>query len=194
LTIFGLIGGQLQGGWWIELENYGDISIFVSGPKEHFMNKSFKITLITLMVILGVPFLVLCGYSFLFADFFSGPSEKQCVKTVEEFLGYKLGRTYEILDYDADYSHPDRQLSFEVKLPPAKFEDVVEFCEKEVDAREEKTTWTEEAGYTYIETFSQDGSGYIKSLQVLYGQDRVHYQALKVNIDSNTISFDGMDH
>ena len=158
------------------------------------MNKPLKITLLTLAVVVGIPFLVFCGYTFLFADFFSGPSEKECVKTAEEFLGYKLGKKYEILDYDADFSHPDRMLNFSVKVPSDKFKEVVEYCEKELAGRSDITSRTEEDGYTYIESFFQDEWGFQKSLQVLSGEDRVHYQALHVILNEELITFDGMNY
>ena len=36
------------------------------------MNKPIKITLITIAVMIGLPFLLLCGYVFFFSDFFAG--------------------------------------------------------------------------------------------------------------------------
>lgn len=65
------------------------------------MKRPIRITLITIAVMVGLPFLLLCGYAFLPADFFSGPSEKDCIKTAERFLGCKLGKDYEILEYDS---------------------------------------------------------------------------------------------
>jgi len=158
------------------------------------MNKPLKITLITLAVIIGIPFLVLCGYTFLFADFFSGPSEKECVKTAESFLGCKFGKKYEILDYDADFSHPDRTLNFSIKLPAERFKEVVEYCEQEIATKEQVTTRIEENGYTYIESISRDEWGFEKSQEVLSGQNRVHYQALHVILNEELITFDGMDY
>lgn len=157
------------------------------------MNKVLKHSLVAIVSLIGLYLLCLGIRVFLFADFFSGPSETECVKTAEQFLGYRLGRKYEIMDYDADFSHPDRQLNFSIKLPPEKFKEVIEYCEKEIKTRKEETTWTEKAGFMYIETFSRDGKGYWKSLQILSGQDRVHYQALHVIMDDNMITFDGMD-
>ena len=158
------------------------------------MNKPLKITLITLAVIIGIPFFVLCGYTFLFADFFSAPSEKECVKTAESFLGCKFGKKYEILDYDADFSHPDRILNFSVKLPSDKFNEVVEFCEQEIANRQEKTDRTVKDGYTFIESFSRDEWGFEKSQPVLSGDNQVHYQALHVILNEELITFDGMDY
>ena len=59
------------------------------------MNNPLRITLITLAAVVGIPFLLFCGYTFLSAGFFSGPSEKECVKIAERFLGCKLGNQQE---------------------------------------------------------------------------------------------------
>ena len=159
------------------------------------MKKPVKISIITLAVIIGlVPVVLFFGHVFLIADFFSGPSEKECFKTAEEFLGYKLGKIYEILDYDADFSHPDRQLNFSIKVPSYKFNEVVEYCERELAGKEKAMNRTEEDGYIYIESLCRDEWGFQKSLQVLSGEDRVHYQALHVILGEELITFDGMDY
>ena len=158
------------------------------------MNKSLKITLITLAVIIGIPMLLFTGYIFLMADFFSGPSEKQCVKITEEFLGCKLGRHYEILDYDADSSHPDRQLNFSVKVPSDKFHEVVEYCEKEA-AKESEPVKTKEGKYDIITSPIHRGyRGFEKTEEVLWGENRVHYQRLDVILDEGMIEFVGMNY
>lgn len=59
------------------------------------MNNPLRITRITLAAVVGIPFLLFCGYTFLSAGFFSGPSEKECVKIAERFLGCKLGNQQE---------------------------------------------------------------------------------------------------
>ena len=87
----------------------------------------------------------------------------------EDFLGCKLGKHYEILDYDADYSHPDRMLSFSVKIPSDRFQKVLAFCEKEVEAKGGKSDITEEEKYTHIETFSRDELGFKKDYEVFKG-------------------------
>ena len=158
------------------------------------MNKPLKITLITLAVVVGIPLLVFCGYSFLFADFFSNPSEKECIKIAEEFLGCKLGKHYQFLDYNADYSHPDRPLSFFVNIPTEDFIAVRDFCYEEAEKNDGKQIKAERKGYTYIETFLQTQQGFQKRQEVLSGDNRVHYQVLDVLLDQESISYSSMDY
>lgn len=158
------------------------------------MNKPLKITLITLAIIVGVPLFVLCGYAFFFADFFSSPSEKECVKTAEQFLGCRLGRNYEIMDYDADFSHPDRQLNFSIKLPPNRFQKVMAFCEKEVK-KEAGVIQARDGKYDVITSpIYQTNNGFMKTEEVLWGEDRVHFQRLDVLLDEGIIEFVGMSY
>lgn len=158
------------------------------------MNKPLKITLIILAVVVGLPFLVFCGYTFLFADFYSNPSEKECIKIAEEFLGCKLGKHYQLLDYDADYSHPDRPLSFFVNIPTEDFIAVRDFCYEEAEKNDGKQIKTERKGYTYIETFLRTQQGFQKRQEVLSGDNRVHYQVLDVLLDLESISYTSMDY
>ena len=158
------------------------------------MNKPLKITLITLAVVVGIPFLVFCGYTFLFADFYSNPSEKECINMAEEFLGCKIGKDYQFLDYNADYSHPDRPLSFFVNIPTEDFIAVRDFCYDEAEKKDGIKDTTEKKGRLYIETFSRTHEGFQKEQEVLYGDNRVHYQVLDVLLDLESISYSSMDY
>ena len=130
----------------------------------------------------------------MFADFFSGPSEKECVKTVEQFLGYKLGRKYEILDYDADFSHPDRQLNFSIKLPVDRFQAVVAYCEEEVK-KEVEEIQTKDGKYDVLTSpIIQTARGFTKTEEILWGEDRVHFQRLDVILEDGIIEFVGMEY
>ena len=158
------------------------------------MNKVLKHTLVAIVSLIGLYLLCLGIRVFLFADFFSGPKEKECVKTAEQFLGYRLGKEYEIMDYDADFSHPDRQLNFSVKVPSDKFHEVVEYCEKEA-AKESESVKTKEGKYDIITSPIHRGyRGFEKTEEVLCGEDRVHYQRLDVILDEGIIEFVGMNY
>lgn len=159
------------------------------------MKKPLKITLIILAVVIGLlPLGLFFGYVFLFADFFSGPSEKECVRTAEKFLGHKIGRTYELMDYDADFSHPDRQLNFSIKIPTEKFQEIVAYCEKEA-AKESEPVRTKDGKYDIITSpIRRSEWGFEKTEEVLLGENRVHYQRLDVILNEGLIEFDGMDY
>ena len=159
------------------------------------MNKALKKKLIILAVILGLlPVGLYYGYVFMYADFFSNPSEKECIKIVEEFLGCKLGKHYQFLDYDADYSHPDRPLTFFVNIPTEDFIAVRDFCYEEAEKNDRKLIKTERKGYTYIETFLRTQQGFQKRLEVLSGDNRIYYQVLDVLLDLESISYTSMDY
>ncbi len=158
------------------------------------MNKVLKHTLVAIVSLTGLYLLCLGVRVFLFTDFFSGPSKKECVKTAEQFLGYKLGRKYEFLDYDADFSHPDRQLNFSVKVPSEKFYEVVKYCEKET-AKESEPSKTKDGKYDIITSPIRRGyRGFEKTEEVLWGEDRVHFQRLDVILEEGIIEFVGMDY
>lgn len=155
------------------------------------MNKPLKIALITLAAVVGIPFLLFCGYTFLFADFFSGPSKKECVKIAQEFLGYKLGKEYEILDYDAKSYHPDQPLSFSIKLPTEKFQKVIEFCESEAK-KELGDTRDKDGEYDVITSpIHRTSYGYTKDKEVINGDYRVYFERIDVDIDEGLITFGG---
>ena len=158
------------------------------------MNKVPKHTLVAIVSLIGLYLLCLGVRGFLFADFFSGPSEKECIKTVEQFLGYKLGRKYEFLDYDADFSHPDRQLNFSIKIPSKKFKEIVGYREREA-SKESKPSKTKDGRYDIITSPIQRGyRGFEKTEEVLWGEDRVHFQRLDVILDESIIEFVGMEY
>ena len=101
------------------------------------MNKQFKGILIIVAVFVGLLTIGLfLGSAFMFADFFFNPSEKECVKMAERFLGCKLGKHYQFLEYDADYSHPDRPLSFFVNIPTEDFRAIIDFCYEEAEKKD----------------------------------------------------------
>ena len=159
------------------------------------MRKPVRIVLISSAVLAGLAVLALpfCSIFFM-ADFFSGPSEKECIKIAEEFLGCRLGKHYQFLDYNADYSHPDRPLIFSVTIPTEDFRSVIDFCFDEAEKNDGKQIRTEKKGYTFIETFSRTPKGFQKSQEVLSGDNRVHYQTLEVLLDQESISFSGSDY
>ncbi len=158
------------------------------------MKKTVRIALITSAVLGGLAVLALpfCAIFFM-TDFFSGPSEKECIKIAEKFLGCKLGKHYQFLDYNANYSHPDRPLSFSVAIPTEDFRSVMDFCYEEAERNDRKQIRTEKE-YTFIETFSRTHKGYQKSQEVLLGDNRVHYQTLEVLLDQESISFTSSDY
>ena len=129
------------------------------------MYKVLKHTLVAIVSLIGLYLLCLGVRGFLFADFFSGPSEKECIKTVEQFLGYKLGRKYEFLDYDADFSHPDRQLNFSIKIPSKKFKEIVGYCEREASKEKPKTE-----GTISLPALSREVIGDLKRLRKCFGE------------------------
>lgn len=158
------------------------------------MNIILKHTLVAIAILGGLLLICLGIRTFLFADFFSGPSERECVKTAEQFLGYKLGRKYELLDYDADFSHPDRQLNFSIKIPEEKFQEIVAYCEREA-AKESEPSITKDGKYDIITSPIQRGyRGFEKTEEVLWGEDRVHYQRIDVILDEGIIEFVGMSY
>lgn len=158
------------------------------------MNRPLKITLITLAVIVGLVVLVLPFSSlFLIADFFSGPSEKECVKIAERFLGCKLGKDYEILEYDVDYSHPDRPLSISIKLPPQRYEKVAAFCEDEASKGLDRIREKDGEHDIITTPLHKTMEGYQKFEEVLWLGDRVHYKSLYVIPDERIVSFSCMD-
>ena len=158
------------------------------------MKRSIKITLITIAVMVGLPFLLFCGYVFLFADFFSGPSEKECVKITERFLGCKLGKDYEIIEYDVDYSHPDRPLSISIKLPPQRFQKVVEFCNSEAIKYQDKTIKKDGEHDVYTQPIHKTTAGYEKFEEVRWQGDRVHLKSLDILVDERIVAFTWMDY
>ena len=104
------------------------------------MNKQFKRILIILAVFVSLLSIRLfLGSVFMYADFYSNPSEKECVRMAEKFLGCKLGKHYQFLDYDADYSHPDRPLSFFVNIPTENFRAIIDFCYEEAEKKDKKS-------------------------------------------------------
>ena len=159
------------------------------------MNEHLKRILITLAVIIGLlPIGLFLGSIFMYADFFSNHSEKECIKIEEEFLGCELGEYYQFLDYDADYSHPDRSLSFFVNIPTEDFRAIIDFCYEEAEKKDGIKDTTERKSHTYIESFSRTIKGFQKEQEVLSGGNRVHYQILEVILDLESISFTGMDY
>ena len=159
------------------------------------MNKPLKITLITLTIVAGLVVLLLpfCDL-FLIADFFSGPNEKECVKIAERFLGCKLGKDYEILEYDVDFSHPDRPLSISIKLPLQRFQKVADFCKNEASKGQEKIIKKDGEHDTITEPLHKTKEGYQKFEEVLWQGDRVHYKSLDVILDERIVTFSWMDY
>ena len=153
------------------------------------MNKVLKYIFIALLSLIGLIVVIWGIRVFLFADFFSGPKEKECVKIAEEFLGCKFGDYYQFLDYDADYSHPDRPLSFFINIPTEDFKAIINHCYDEAEKKDRIKDTTEKKGYTFIETFSRTSKGFQKEQEVLYGDNRVHYQILEIILDLESISF-----
>ena len=159
------------------------------------MNKPIKKALITLTVLVGLVVLLLpfCNL-FLIADFFSEPSEKGCVKTAERFLGCKLGKDYEILEYDVDFSHPDRPLSFSLRLPPHRFQKVVDFCNSEASKGQNKIIQKDGDHDTYTQPIHKTVEGYQKFEEVRWQGDRVHYKSLDIIVDERIVVFSWMDY
>ena len=159
------------------------------------MNKQFKRILIILAVFVSLLSIRLfLGSVFMYADFYSNPSEKECVRMAEKFLGCKLGKHYQFLDYDADYCHPDRPLSFFVNIPTEEFRSIIDFCYEEAEKKDGRRDMTQRNRLTYIETFTRTHQGFQKEQEVLFGENRVHYQILEVILDLESISFTGMDY
>lgn len=158
------------------------------------MNKPLKIALITLSLIIGIPVLLLSGYVFLMADFFSGPNEKTCVKMTERFLGCKLGKDYEFLEYDVDFSHPDRPLSFSIKLPSQRFQKVIDFCKEEASKGQNKIIQKDGDHDTYTQPIHKTVEGYQKFEEVRWQGDRVHYKSLDIIVDERIVVFSWMDY
>lgn len=153
------------------------------------MKITIKCILIALVSLVGLIVVIGGICIFLIADYYSGPNEKECVKIAEKFLGCKFGDYYQFLDYDADYSHPDRPLSFFINIPTEDFRAVINHCYDEAEKKDGIKDTTEKKGYTYIETFSRTSKGFQKEQEVLYGDIRVHYQILEVILDLESISF-----
>ena len=158
------------------------------------MNKPIEITLIAIAVMVGLPFLLLCGYAFLPEDFFSGPSEKDCIKTAERFLGCKLGKDYEILEYDVDFSHPDRPLSFSLRLPPQRFQKVVDFCKREASKYQDKIIKKDGDHAIYTQPIHKTAEGFQKFEEVRWQGDQVFFQTLDIRVDERIVAYLWMDH
>jgi hypothetical protein len=161
---------------------------------ESHMKSVYKFSLIAILSLLGVLVLSFGVLVFLYSDFFSAPKEKECIRLAERFLGYKLGRDNEVLDYDADYSHPDRPLSFTIKIPNDRFQALVDYCRKEV-ALESESTRAKDGKYDIITSpINQSSRGYEKTKEVLWGEDRVHYQTIEIIPDKGTIEYVEMSY
>lgn len=158
------------------------------------MNRPIKITLITIVVMVGLSFLLFCGYALLFADFFSEPSEKDCIKTAERFLGCKLGKDYEIIEYDVDFSHPDRPLSFSLRIPPQRFQKVVDFCKSEASKYQDKIIKKDGDHATYTQPIHKTAEGFQKFEEVRWQGDRVFFQSLDIRVDERIVSYSWMDY
>lgn len=158
------------------------------------MNKPIIITLITIAVMIVLPFLLLYGYVFFFSDSFSEPNEKDYIKTAERFLGCKLGKDYEILEYDVDFSHPDRPLSFSLRLPPQRFQKVVDFCKREASKGQNKIIQKDGDHDTYTQPIHKTVEGYQKFEEVRWQGDRVHYKSLDILVGERIVVFSWMDY
>lgn len=159
------------------------------------MKKNKKKNIIIISLLLLLPVMLFLGYTFLLADFFSGPSEQECVKMTERFLGCKLGRDYQIMEYDAKYYHPDRQLKFSIKLPEKRFQKVIEYCKKEMEVNDGLPKRTSDKNYTYIESFLRTEQGFQKNLEILYLDNlRVRYQVINVILNEELIDFCGSNY
>ena len=158
------------------------------------MNKPIKITLITIAVMIGLLFLLLCGYVFFFSDFFSESNEKDCIKTAERFLGCKLGKDYEILEYDVDFSHPDRPLSFSLRLPSQRFQKVVDYCISEASKYQDKIIKKDGDHTTYTQPIHKTAEGYQKFEEVRWQGDRVFFQSLDIQVNERIVSYSWMDY
>lgn len=98
------------------------------------------------------------------------------------------------MDYDADFSHPDRLLNFSIKLPTDRFQAVVAFCEKEVK-KEAGVIQAGDGKYDVITSpIYQTNNGFKKTEEVLWGEERVHFQRLVVILDEGIIEFVGMSY
>lgn len=158
------------------------------------MNKAFKYIIIALITLIGLIVVIWGIRVFLFADFFSGPNEKTCVKMTERFLGCKLGKDYEILEYDVDFSHPDRPLSIAIKLPLQRFQKVADFCKDEASKGQDKTIKKDGDNDIITTHLHKTTEGYQKFEEVRWQGDRVHYKSLDVILDEKVVSFSWMDY
>ena len=158
------------------------------------MNRQIKIALLSIAVMVGIPLILLCGYVFLFADFYSAPSEEECIKMAERFLDYKLGKDYEILEYDVDFSHPDRPLSFSIKLPSQRFQKVIDFCKEEASKGQNKIIQKDGNHDTYTQPIHKTVEGYQKFEEVRWQGDRVHYKSLDILVGERIVVFSWMDY
>ena len=155
------------------------------------MSKTFKNALITLAV--GIV-LLFCGHVFLSVDFFSGPNEKTCVKMAERFLGCKLGKDYDILEYDVDFSHPDRPVSISFKLPLLRFQKMVDFCKEEASKGQNKIIQQDGDNEIITIPLHKTEDGFEKFEEVRWQGDRVHYKSLVIILDERIVSFSWMDY
>lgn len=158
------------------------------------MNKAFKYIIIALITLIGLIVVIWGIRVFLFADFFSGPNEKTCVKMTERFLGCKLGKDYEILEYDVDFSHPDRPLSIAIKLPLQRFQKVIDFCKEETSNGQNNIIQKDGDCETITTPLHKTTEGYEKFEEVRWQGDRVHYKSLDVIVDEKVVSFSWMDY
>ena len=158
------------------------------------MKKAIKYILITLVSLIGliVVFGGICIY--LIADYFSGPNEKTCVQMTERFLGCKLGKDYEILEYDVDFSHPDRPLSISIKLPPQRFQKVVDFCKDEASKGQEIIRKKDGDYDINTESLHKTTEGYQKFEEIRWQGDRVQYKSLDVILNERIVAFSWMDY
>lgn len=152
------------------------------------MIKFLKISLITLSVSFALVILVFFGLVFSLAVFFSNPSERDCIKVAEEFLDFKLGKRYQTLDYDAKYYHPDRMLSFTLKLPDKKFMAIVKYCEEQVK-KYPKAKIEHHEDYDSIVSFIQTGNTFIKDQENVIGDCRLFYRRVSVLVDEQLITY-----
>lgn len=158
------------------------------------MNKAIKFFFIALLSFIGLIVVIWGIRVFIFADFFSGTNEKTCIKMTERFLGCKLGKDYENLEYDVDFSHPDRLLSFSLRLPPQRFQKVVDFCNSEASKYQDKIIKKDGDYVTYTQPIHKTSEGYQKFEEVRWQGDRVHYESLDILVDERIVAFSWMDY
>lgn len=158
------------------------------------MNKAIKYFFIALLSFIGLIVVIWGIRVFIFADFFSGPNEKTCIIMTERFLGCKLGKDYEILEYDVDFSHPDRPLTFSLRLPPHRFQKVVDFCNSEASKGQNKIIQKDGDHDTYTQPIHKTVEGYQKFEEVRWQGDRVHYKSLDIIVDERIVVFSWMDY
>lgn len=158
------------------------------------MNKALKYFFIALITLIGLIIVIWGIRVFLFVDFFSGPNEKTCVKMTERFLGCKLGKDYEILEYDVDFSHPDRPLSISIRLPIQRFQKVADFCKDEASKGQDKIIKKDGDNDIITTPLHKTTEGYQKFEEALWQGDRVHYKSLDVILDEKVVSFSWMDY